>query len=79
MLADALGRPLDAVQVNAASGMGAALLGGISIGVLPDVREGDRGERVATPSEPGTVRFADRMDLYLRRLPSLRTRPPEPS
>ncbi len=30
MLADALGRPLDAVQVSAASAMGAALLGGSS-------------------------------------------------
>jgi xylulokinase len=79
MLADALGRPLDAVQVSAASGMGAALLGGISTGVLPDVREGDPGERVATPSEAGTVRFVDRTSLYLQRLPSLRTRPPEPS
>ena len=79
MLADALGRPLDGVHVNAASGMGAALLGGISVGLLPDVQRGDRGERVATPSEPGTARFADRMSLYLRRLPSLRTRPPEPS
>ena len=73
MLSDAIGHPLEAVEVNAASGLGAALLGGLSTGTLRDaVRPSAPGELVATPNPDEHDRFAARALRARDRLQALR-------
>jgi xylulokinase len=76
MLADAIGRPLEAVEANAASGRGAALLGGVSAEEIPRLPPRTApGERVATPSRRGVDLFDARAALARERLRSLSRSP----
>ena len=60
VLADVLGRPLDAVDVTAASARGAALLGGCALGLIDEVSVfGPLAPPVRRVCEP----ISDRMDL----------------
>jgi xylulokinase len=73
MLADAINRPLDAVDVSAVSGLGAALLAGMSSKTLAFESSQTRpGERVATPDADGVERFSQRAATLVQRTQILR-------
>jgi xylulokinase len=73
MLADALARPLEAVEVNAASGLGAALLAGMSTQVIAaEHRQPASGEAVTTPARGGIDLFAERAARSRQRILALR-------
>jgi len=73
MLADALARPLEAVEINAASGLGAALLAGMSTQVVAaERRQAASGEVVATPVQGGIDLFAERAARSRQRILALR-------
>ena len=76
LLADVLGKPLDAVDVSAASGRGAALLGGCALGVLDEAsvfgRLAPPARRVCDPLPDRTELAAARYGPWLRHVSSLR-------
>jgi xylulokinase len=76
LLADVLGRPLDAVDVSAASGRGAALLGGCALGVLDEAsvfgRLAPPARRVCDPLADSTELAAVRRELWLKYVSSSR-------
>ena len=76
LLADVLGRPLDAVDVTAASGRGAALLGGCAAGVVDEAsvygRLAPSTRRVSDPRTERSELAAARYDLWLRHVTASR-------
>ncbi len=76
LLADVLGMPLDAVDVSAASGRGAALLGGCALGVIDEAsvfgRLAPAARRVCDPLADRTERAAARHELWLRNVSASR-------
>lgn len=76
LLADVLGMPLDAVDVTAASGRGAALLGGCALGVIDETSVfgplAPAARRVCDPLADRTERAAGRHELWLRHVSAAR-------
>jgi xylulokinase len=76
LLADTLGRPLDAVDVTAASGRGAALLGGCAAGLVDEAsvfgRLAPSTRRVSDPRADRSELAAARYDLWLKHVTASR-------
>ena len=76
LLADTLGRPLDAVDVTAASGRGAALLGGCAAGLVDEAsvfgRLAPSTRRVSDPRADRSELVAVRYDLWLKHVTASR-------
>ena len=76
LLADVLGRPLDAVDVTAASGRGAALLGGCAAGLVDEAsvfgRLAPSTRRVADPRADHSELAAARYELWLKHVTASR-------
>ena len=76
LLADVLGRPLDAVDATAASGRGAALLGGCAAGLVDEAsvfgRLAPTTRRVADPRADHSELTAARYELWLKHVTASR-------
>ena len=77
MLADVLGYPLHAVDVPAASGRGAALLGARAAGYLDEpallrILTPRRADRWPTHAMPCAAVYAERRERFTRTLQALR-------